>query len=113
MGAFFPNHGRQGTGAATDPAHPAALGRFGRLTERARPFTVSFSIKQVEKVVMATGGVMKVRAKFAAGLLAAGMLLAAGCGGAGGGGGGGGGGAPVGPPPPPRGPAHRTPAPSR
>src|SRR5918992_4023251 len=88
MGAFFPNHGRQGTGAATDPAHPAALGRFGRLTERARPFTVSFSINQVEKVVMATGGVMKVRAKFAAGLLAAGMLLAAGCGGSGGSGGG-------------------------
>src|ERR671913_1307571 len=86
MGAFFPNHGRQGTGAATDPAHPGALGRFGRLTERARPFTVSFSINQVGKVIMVIGGMMKVRAKFAAGLLAAGMLLAAGCGGAGGGG---------------------------
>ena len=29
---------------------------------------------------MVIGGMMKVRAKFAAGLLAAGMLLAAGCG---------------------------------
>src|ERR671912_827717 len=85
MGAFLPNHGRQGTGAATDPAHPGALGRFGRLTERARPFTVSFSINRVGKVVMVIGGMMKVRAKFAAGLLAAGMLLAAGCGGPGGG----------------------------
>src|ERR671912_1884667 len=89
MGAFLPNHGRQGTGAATDPAHPGALGRFGRLTERARPFTVSFSINRVGKVVMVIGGTMKLRARFAAGLLAAGMLLAAGCGGGGSGGGGG------------------------
>jgi len=37
---------------------------------------------------MVIGGAMKVRAKFAAGLLAAGMLLAAGCGGSGGSGGG-------------------------
>src|SRR5215203_4394337 len=87
MGALFPMAPRQGTAVATGPAHPGVLGRFGRLTERPRPFTVSFSINQVGKVVIAIGGAMKVRVKFAGGLLAAGMLLAAGCGGSGGSGG--------------------------
>jgi hypothetical protein len=59
------------------------------LTERARPFTVSFSTNQVGKVEIMLGGAMKVRAKLTAGLLAAGMLLAAGCGGGSGGSGGG------------------------
>src|SRR5829696_9035533 len=88
MGALFPMAPRQGTAVATGPAHPGVLGRFGRLTERPRRFTVSFSINQVGKVVITIGGAMKVRVKFAGGLLAAGMLLAAGCGGSGGSGGG-------------------------
>jgi ABC-type sulfate transport system substrate-binding protein len=47
---------------------------------------VSFSINQVEKLVMEVGGAMQVRIRLAAALLAAMALLAAGCGGSGGGG---------------------------
>jgi sulfate transport system substrate-binding protein len=57
------------------------------LTERPDQSTVSFSIKQVEKVEIRIGGTMKGRAKFAAALLVAAALLAAGCGGSGGSGG--------------------------
>src|SRR4029450_7913646 len=92
MGAFFPMPSPQGTAAASAPGHPGALGRFGHLTQRCRRITVSFSINRVGKVVITIGGTMKVRAKFAAGLLAAGMVLAAGCGGGSGGSGSGGGG---------------------
>jgi sulfate/thiosulfate-binding protein len=56
------------------------------LTHPGRPFTVAFSINQVGKVVLEIGGTMKVRAKFAAALVVAGMVLAAGCGGSGAGG---------------------------
>jgi sulfate/thiosulfate transport system substrate-binding protein len=49
---------------------------------------VSISIKQVEKVEIRIGGTMTRRARFAAGLLVAGALLAAGCGGGPGSGGG-------------------------
>src|SRR5829696_5097644 len=88
MGAFFPMPSPQGTATASAPGHPGALGRIGHLTQRPRRLTASFSSKQVGKVVITIGGTMKVRVKFAAGLLAAGMLLAAGCGGGSGGSGG-------------------------
>src|SRR4029450_12263825 len=80
----------QGNAGPSEPAHPDVLGGFGPLTQRPRPFTVSFSINQVGKVVMTIAGAMKAGAKFAATLLVAGMLLAAGCGGGSGGSGGGG-----------------------
>src|SRR4029453_6679685 len=89
MAAFFPKHRRQGTAHVMDRSPPAALGRFRHLTHRPRPFTVAFSSNQVGKVVFTIGGAMKVRAKFAAALVVAGMLLAAGCGGGSGGSGGG------------------------
>src|SRR5215217_3590923 len=79
-----------GPATASAPGHPGALGRIGHLTQRPRRLTASFSSNQVGKVVITIGGTMKVRVKFAAGLLAAGMLLAAGCGGGSGGSGGGG-----------------------
>src|SRR5829696_4590835 len=63
----------------------AALARLRHLTERPDRSTVSFSIKQVEKVEIRIGGTMKGRAKLAAALLVAAALLAAGCGGSGGG----------------------------
>src|SRR4030095_5485600 len=90
MAAFFPMPSPRGTAAASAPGHPGAVVRFGHLTQRCRRGTVSFCINPVGKVVVTIGGTMKVRAKFAAGLLAAGMLLAAGCGGGSGGSGGGG-----------------------
>src|SRR5215211_3064598 len=88
MGAFFPMPSPQGTATASAPGHPGALGRIGHLTQRPRRLTESFSSNQVGKVVITIGGTMKVRVKFAAGLLADGMLLAAGCGGGSGGSGG-------------------------
>jgi sulfate/thiosulfate-binding protein len=89
MSAFNPKRRRQGTAHVMDAAPPAVLAGFTHLTQRPRRCTVAFSINQVGKVVLEIGGTMKVRAKFAAGLLVAGMLLAAGCGGGSGGGGGG------------------------
>src|SRR4029453_14339967 len=89
MAVFFPKHRRQGTAHVMDRSPPAALGRFRHLTHRPRPFTVAFSINRVGKVVFTIGGAMKVRAKFAAALVVAGMLLAAGRGGGSGGSGGG------------------------
>src|SRR4029450_12186350 len=74
---------RPGRPGRLPPPHQAG---FGHLTARRRPCTVSFSINQVGKMVIKIGGAMKVRAKLTAGLLAAGMLLAAGCGGGSGGG---------------------------
>src|SRR5215211_4673057 len=89
MTAFFPKRRRQGTAHVTGPSPLAVLAGFMHLTHRDRPGTVAFSINQVGKVELEIGGAMKVRARFAAGLLAAGMLLAAGCGGGSGGDGGG------------------------
>src|SRR4029453_7004638 len=109
MGAFNPKRRRQGTARVMDAAPPAVLAGFTHLTQRSRPCTVAFSINQVGKVVLEIGGAMKVRAKLAAGLLAAGMLLAAGCGGSGGAGGGGGA-APGGLPTPPPGAPGALPA---
>src|SRR5215213_11266755 len=88
MAAFNPKRRRQGTAAHLRTGSPAVLVRFRHLTQRGRPFTVAFSNNQVGKVVLEIGGAMKVRARFAAALVVAGMVLAAGCGGSGGSGGG-------------------------
>src|SRR5215218_2678155 len=80
MTAFFPKRRRQGTAHVTGPSPLAVLAGFMHLTHRDRPGTVAFSINQVGKVELEIGGAMKVRARFAAGLLAAGMLLGGGCG---------------------------------
>src|SRR5215217_2597072 len=88
MAAFNRKRRRQGTAHVMGASPPAVLARFRHLTHRPRACTVAFSINQVEKVVLKIGGAMKVRVRFAAALVAAGMLLAAGCGGGSGGSGG-------------------------
>src|SRR4029453_7697859 len=89
-GGILPQAPPPGNRARRGRRSPTCTSAIPALDAAVPACTASFSINQVGKVVITIGGLMKVRARFAAGLLVAGMVLAAGCGGSGGGGGGGG-----------------------